>query len=64
MDEWDFSVEEMTTLGRKGSLPFEYLEAMRMRQGFSHVALNAEIVAALADAAEDPQVLALLNAPL
>lgn len=49
MDEWDFSVEEMTTLGRDGSLPPGYLQALHARQRALHARLTAEIAAAVAE---------------
>lgn len=54
MDEWNFSVEEMTTLGRDGSLPPGYLQAHHARQRALHARLTAEIAAMVAAVEYDP----------
>jgi hypothetical protein len=62
MDEWNFRVDEMTTLGREGSLPPGYLEALYARQR----ALNARLAAEIATTAStegDPALRASLNDP-
>lgn len=64
LTEWDFSVEEFTTLGRNGSLPPGYLDALRARQRALHARLHREIAATFAAAANDPEMLARLNRPL
>jgi hypothetical protein len=61
---WDFSVEELTTLGRNGSLPPGYLYALHARQRALHARLQREIEATFAAAANDPDMLARLNRPL
>ncbi len=50
MDEWTFSVEELTTLGREGSLPPGYLDALHARSRTLHARLTAEIAATVAEA--------------
>lgn len=64
MDEWTFSVEELTILGREGSLPPGYLNALHARSRTLHACLTAEIAAMGAAAANDPVLLARLNQPL
>lgn len=61
---WDFSVEELTTLGRNGPLPPGYLNALHARQRALHARLHREIAATFAAAANDPVLLARLNQPL
>ena len=64
MDEWTFSVEELTTLGRERSLPPGYLDALHAQSRTLHARLTAEIAAMVAAAANDPVLLARLNQPL
>ena len=71
MDDWpdhwcerDFSVEELTTLSRKGPLPQGYLDALQTRGRAFHTRLQKEIAATFAAAANDPEILARLNRPL
>lgn len=61
---WDFSIEELTMLSRRGSLPPGYLDALHARRRAVHAKLRKEIEATFAAAANDPALLARLNRPI
>jgi hypothetical protein len=66
-DEWNghpFGLENLIRVSRGGSLPAGYLDAYKAYQRRLHAKLDAEIKAALAQAAHDPEMLARLNRPL
>lgn len=62
--EWNFGVDELAMLTRRGSLPPGYLDALHARSRPLHARLHREIAATFAAAANDPAMLARLNRPL
>jgi hypothetical protein len=44
MDEWSFSVEELTKLGRENVLPPGYIDRLRARQLLAYAAVIWEII--------------------
>ena len=61
--EWNFGVEELTILSRRGPLPPGYLDALHARLLALNARLHMEIAATFAGAANDPAPLARLDRP-
>ena len=59
-----FGLEDLVRASRGGPLPPGYLDAYLAHQRRLHAKLDAEIKAAFAQAANDPDMLARLNRPL
>ena len=63
-DSHPFGLENLVRVSREGSLPAGYLDAYKTYQHRLHAKLDAEIKAAYAAAAHDPEMLARLDRPL